>query len=138
PCPAGRPRAPSRATDARGTESPYPELHSKNWKSHSRTGIVSPRQSGRARMCGRFTLRHSWREIVDLYRLTAPADRGRNTEARYNICPTQDILFVTADDSGGHMLREGRWWLVPGWARELPKYPMFNARSEEVATKPAF
>jgi putative SOS response-associated peptidase YedK len=32
----------------------------------------------------------------------------RNTPPRYNIAPTQDVLFVTAVDK----LRESRWWLV--------------------------
>lgn len=89
-------------------------------------------------MCGRFTRYLSWAQIHALYRLTLPADRGRNTPARYNIAPTQDVLFVTADDEGGHRVREGRWWLVPAWAIEMPKYAMFNARSEDAARKPAF
>lgn len=89
-------------------------------------------------MCGRFTLHRSWREIVELYRLTAPADLGRNTVARYNISPTQDVLFVTAGEGGGDTLREGRWWLVPAWAKEMPRYAMFNARSEDADSKPAF
>ena len=73
------------------------------------------------------------------YRLTAPADTGRNTEPRYNIAPTEDVLFVTAGDDGIHKLREGRWWLVPWWAKEVPKKtPMFNARMETVDTSGAF
>jgi putative SOS response-associated peptidase YedK len=36
------------------------------------------------------------------------------------------------------MLDEGRWWLVPHWAKELPKATLFNARSETAATTPAF
>ncbi len=72
-----------------------------------------------------------------MYRLT-DIDAGRNTEARYNIAPTQDVLFVTAGDNGCQKVREGRWWLVPHWAKEVPKFAMFNARSEEAAAKPAF
>src|ERR1035437_5418289 len=37
-------------------------------------------------MCGRFTYRLTWREIVALCRLTAPASPERNLQARYNIC----------------------------------------------------
>ena len=80
-------------------------------------------------MCGRFTRYLSWSEIHRLDPLTAPADTGRNTEPRYNLAPTEDVLFVTAGDDGNHKLREGRWWLVPWWAKEVPKKtPMFNAR----------
>lgn len=89
-------------------------------------------------MCGRFTRYHTWSEIHALYRLTAPAEKGRNDEPRFNIAPTQDVPFVTAGDDGNHKLCEGRWWLVPFWAKEIPKYPMFNARSEDAVTKPSF
>ena len=89
-------------------------------------------------MCGRFTRYLSWSEIHRLYRLTASADTGRNTEPRYNIAPTEDVLFVTAGDDGNHKLREGRWWLVPWWAKEMPKGAMFNARIETADTSGAF
>ncbi len=88
-------------------------------------------------MCGRFTRYHTWAEIHAMYRLL-DGERGRNTEARYNIAPTQDVIFITAGDDGFQKVREGRWWLVPHWAKEVPKYTMFNAKSEEAATKPAF
>lgn len=72
-----------------------------------------------------------------MYRLT-DAERGRNTEARYNIAPTDEVLFVTAGNDGFQKVRAGIWWLIPFWAKEWPKFPTFNARSEEVAEKPAF
>ena len=46
--------------------------------------------------------------------------------------------FVTAGENGAHRLREGRWWLVPWWAKEMPKAAMFNARSESADTSGAF
>ena len=49
------------------------------------------------------------------------------------------MLFVTAGDDGNHKLREGRWWLVPWWAKEMPKKtPMLNARMETADTSGAF
>ena len=42
-------------------------------------------------MCGRFTNRLTWREIVALYRLAVPLEPERNLPARYNICPTDTI-----------------------------------------------
>ena len=45
-------------------------------------------------MCGRFTNRLTWREIVALYRLAVPATPERNLPARYNICPTDTIDVV--------------------------------------------
>ena len=51
---------------------------------------------------------------------------------------TWAVPFVTAGENGAHRLREGRWWLVPWWAKEMPKAAMFNARSESAGTSGAF
>jgi len=89
-------------------------------------------------MCGRFTRFHSWPEIHRMYRLTDPNEIGRNTAALYNIAPTETVEFVTAGEAGAHKLREGRWWLVPWWAKEMPKAAMFNTRIETADTSGAF
>ena len=89
-------------------------------------------------MCGRFTHHLPWSEVHRLYSLTLEQDRGRNTEPRYNIAPTQNVLFVHHDPDGKQILNEGRWWLVPFWAKEMPKATLFNARSETAPTTPAF
>ncbi|WP_425665449.1 SOS response-associated peptidase [Sinorhizobium fredii] len=88
-------------------------------------------------MCGRFTQMIEWAELVRLYRL---ADKwyGRNTPARYNVAPTQTVPFVHQGRDGEQELSEGRWWLVPFWAKEMPKHPTFNARSEEADVKSSF
>ncbi len=85
-------------------------------------------------MCGRYTLYLPWSEIHRLYNLTLMSDQARNTQPRYNICPTQDVLFVTHSDEG-MKLREGRWGLVPFWAKELGNFSTFNAMSEEADKK---
>jgi putative SOS response-associated peptidase YedK len=59
-------------------------------------------------MCGRFTNRLTWRQIVALYRLTVPATPERNLPARYNICPTQTIDTVAEQRE----LVPMRWGLV--------------------------
>jgi putative SOS response-associated peptidase YedK len=90
-------------------------------------------------MCGRFTYRLTWREIVALYRLTAPATPARNLQARYNICPTTTIDTVIERDAQRELVPM-RWGLVPFWwkkkAKETPA--TFNARAETVAEKPMF
>ena len=63
-------------------------------------------------MCGRFTNRLTWREIVALYRLSVPATPERNLPARYNICPTDTIDTVVEED-GKRDLVPMRWGLVP-------------------------
>jgi putative SOS response-associated peptidase YedK len=90
-------------------------------------------------MCGRFTNRLTWREIVALYRLTVPTTPERNMPARYNICPTAMIDAVIGRD-GKRELVPMRWGLIPSWwkktAKEIPS--TFNARAETVAVKPMF
>jgi putative SOS response-associated peptidase YedK len=45
-------------------------------------------------MCGRFTVKMTWTEIVALYKLTL--DRPpHNFPSRYNVCPTDPIDVVT-------------------------------------------
>ncbi len=89
-------------------------------------------------MCGRFTRFHTWADIHRMYSLLPASEAGRNTEARYNIAPTEDVFFITADENGGQRVREGRWWLVPWWAKEMPKAAMFNARVETAESSGAF
>jgi putative SOS response-associated peptidase YedK len=88
-------------------------------------------------MCGRFTQFHTWRDIHAMYSLSRPQDTGRNTEARYNIAPTQTIPLVTLDEDGNQIVRDARWNLVPWWAKEIPKQLMINARIETVDTSGA-
>lgn len=91
-------------------------------------------------MCGRFTAEYTWAELHALYSLSdelfpvAPS----NMQPRYNIAPTQDVDFVAHDKASNRELLRGRWWLVPFFAKELPKATMFNARIETVDTSGAF
>jgi putative SOS response-associated peptidase YedK len=59
-------------------------------------------------MCGRFTNRLTWREIVALYRLSVPATPERNLPARYNICPT-DTIDAVIEGEGKRELVPMRW-----------------------------
>jgi putative SOS response-associated peptidase YedK len=85
-------------------------------------------------MCGRFTLRTSPRDLVDIFQLL----REPGIAPRYNIAPTQLVLAVRQIDK----FREAsamRWGLVPSWSKD-PKSgpPLINARAETLASKPAF
>ncbi|MFM9920890.1 SOS response-associated peptidase [Lacisediminihabitans sp. H27-G8] len=59
----------------------------------------------------------------------------------YNIAPTDTIpVLIQAvkgdDDTVVRRLEPARWSLVPGWSKALKvKYPTFNARSEDLASK---
>jgi putative SOS response-associated peptidase YedK len=90
-------------------------------------------------MCGRFTYKLTWPEIVKLYRLTLDQP-ARNTQPRYNICPTTVIDTVVSSE-GKRALVPMRWGLIPGWwSKPLKEMRLatFNARAETVATKPMF
>lgn len=78
----------------------------------------------------------SWAEIHALYSIHD--DTRKNTPARYNIAPTQNV-FYCAQKEGLRRIEEGQWWLVPHWAEANDKkYPTFNARSEYGHKKPSF
>jgi putative SOS response-associated peptidase YedK len=88
-------------------------------------------------MCGRFTNRYTWAELVRLYRLTGSPPVS-NFPPRYNIAPTQNSFVVRLKD-GNRELADLRWGLVPFWADDLKiGSRMINAQSETCATKPAF
>jgi hypothetical protein len=90
-------------------------------------------------MCGRFTNRLTWEEIVRLYRLTVQAP-PHNLPPRYNICPTDPVDVLTERDGDREFVRM-RWGLVPSWwpkpLKDL-KAATFNARAETVAEASAF
>ena len=90
-------------------------------------------------MCGRFTTKMTWAEIVALYRLTMEAP-PHNMPPRYNVCPT-DPVDVVRERDGNRELVSMRWGLVPRWwSKTLKDVRMatFNARAETVETKPFF
>jgi putative SOS response-associated peptidase YedK len=57
---------------------------------------------------------------------------------RYNIAPTQQVAVIRQDGKARE-LSMMRWGLIPSWAKDVKiGATMINARSETVATKPAF
>jgi len=66
-------------------------------------------------MCGRYTHRYTWSQIVELYRLTEPAVAPNDFVPRYNIAPTQKAPVVRERD-GRRELVMLRWGLIPYWA----------------------
>jgi putative SOS response-associated peptidase YedK len=90
-------------------------------------------------MCGRFTVKATWAELVALYRLTMAAP-PHTLRQRYNVCPTDPVDVVTAEEDK-RVLGPMRWGLVPRWwnkpLKEL-RMATFNARAETVETKPFF
>src|SRR5262249_9071490 len=90
-------------------------------------------------MCGRFTNRLTWREIVALYRLSVPATPERNLPPRDNICRPDTRDTVVEEDGKRDLVPMGwglvRWW----WKKRAKDVPAtFNARAETISEKPMF
>lgn len=86
-------------------------------------------------MCGRFTLQTPASGLAALF----DGLRFPNLIPRYNICPTQPVATIRESSPGEKQVAMLRWGLVPFWAKDLKiGARMINARSETVATKPAF
>jgi putative SOS response-associated peptidase YedK len=89
-------------------------------------------------LCGRFTDRHSWREIKELYDLTTPYLTS-NFPPRTNIAPTQKSFVVRLAKDGGRELAELKWGLIPSWSKDdTGAVRMINVRAETVARLPAY
>ena len=88
-------------------------------------------------MCGRFTRRYTWSEVLQFLRIFGPP---RNLQPHYNIAPTMTVDVIRLGKDGKRELVPMRWGLIPAWwAKSLGETPAtFDARAESVADKPMF
>lgn len=87
-------------------------------------------------MCGRLTITHPNAALAALF--DAVPGNDLPTGPNFNVCPTNTLAVVTAD-GGQRRLRAMRWGFLPGWYKAPNDGPLIiNARSDSVATKPAF
>ena len=56
------------------------------------------------------------------------------TLGRANVCPTEPVLAVVADGSGGRRAETLRWGLAPSWATLTGMRPLINAREDKLKT----
>jgi putative SOS response-associated peptidase YedK len=90
-------------------------------------------------MCARGHLSTDLDKIKRFFGL--PSDRPvPNFAPTYNLAPTDPIPIIHRDRTDGQRrLDVVRWGLVPYWAKDIKiGYSTFNARSEELESKPAF
>jgi putative SOS response-associated peptidase YedK len=88
-------------------------------------------------MCGRYTLKTGRKKLAEQFEL----DDLPDFTPRYNLGPTQDGLVVrTGDAPGTRTAAFLRWGLIPSWSKPGggPAPLLINARSETVASRPAF
>jgi putative SOS response-associated peptidase YedK len=85
-------------------------------------------------MCGRFNVIDS----PGLQPLLQDLGIDLQLPAAVNVAPTEQVSLVR-EGARGVVLEQARWWLTPSWAKAVEqRYSMFNARSESLATSPAF
>src|ERR1700682_5372401 len=86
-------------------------------------------------MCGRFTLTASYEKLQQIF----PLFEIPETQPRYNIAPTQQILAVRQEENARPRGAWLRWGLIPSWAKDKKiGASLINARADTVAGKPAF
>jgi putative SOS response-associated peptidase YedK len=86
-------------------------------------------------MCGRFTLRSPASVIAEQFSVFEIPD----LHARFNIAPSQQVPVVRQTNPDTRTLSMLKWGLVPSWAKDTKTgNSLTNARSETVASKPAF
>jgi putative SOS response-associated peptidase YedK len=90
-------------------------------------------------MCGRAKLSTDFSEIKIAFRVL-PERPTPNFAPSWNIAPTDPMPAVRYDAKAGQRsLDVMRWGLVPYWAKDIKiGFSTFNARAEEIETKPAF
>src|SRR6476661_2027792 len=87
-------------------------------------------------MCGRYTLVNAdHQQLAQRFGAMMPSSGGLE---RFNVAPTEDAVGVVVSKTGEREPHLLRWSLVPSYAKDLKGPPMFNARSETMATKAPF
>jgi putative SOS response-associated peptidase YedK len=87
-------------------------------------------------MCGRINLRATPGELAEFFELFREPVWER---PRFNLGPMQNILAIRQMPDGVRVAEPLQWGLVPNWAKDASiGSKMINARSDTVATKPAF
>jgi len=89
-------------------------------------------------MCGRFARRSTQKILADWFGI--PLGELPWFAPTFNAAPqsTQPIVRLSRDTAGREFLL-ARWGLIPPWAKDAKfGYSTFNARAEELLSKPAF
>ncbi|MEV4349567.1 SOS response-associated peptidase [Actinoplanes sp. NPDC049596] len=88
-------------------------------------------------MCGRYATTRSEADLSDLFEAVTVAETPGPS---WNVAPTDPVPVVRVSQShAARVVDTARWGFVPPWAPDLRAGSrMINARSETVATSPAF
>lgn len=87
-------------------------------------------------MCGRKTLTKGKMEIIEELSIQLWDDSFEH-QPNYNIAPTATVPIMLYD--GQRIVKPMQWGLIPKWAKDPKRLPMFiNARSETLTEKRSF
>jgi putative SOS response-associated peptidase YedK len=87
-------------------------------------------------MCGRYTNTAEPHALEQRFGLRLNFTEGTR---RYNIAPTEPVIAIVRPKAAkATKARLMRWGLIPPWGKQKAGYTMINARSETVASKPAY
>ncbi len=87
-------------------------------------------------MCGRYNIVTDAEALAEFFEIVI--FELQDFHSNYNAAPTQYLPVVRLTDAGRELIAL-RWGLVPFWAKDTKiGYKTINARSETIATKPAF
>jgi putative SOS response-associated peptidase YedK len=95
-------------------------------------------------MCGRFALITPPVRLARYFQATLGDDVEPEGTPSWNVAPTDPVLGLRARHDGTdggltRMLTPYRWGLIPSWSKDAKAGSrLFNARGENVATKPSF
>jgi putative SOS response-associated peptidase YedK len=88
-------------------------------------------------VCGRYVSVSSPALLAE--RLHVDEVRAADAEPDYNVTPRSEVPIVAETKEHRRVLDRVRWGLVPSWAKDLSVGDrLINARSESLATKPAY
>jgi putative SOS response-associated peptidase YedK len=88
-------------------------------------------------VCGRYVSVSSPSLLAE--RLHVDEVRAADAEPDYNVTPRSEVPIVAETKEHRRVLDRVRWGLVPSWAKDLSVGDrLINARSESLATKPAY
>ena len=86
-------------------------------------------------MCGKFTQRNNWRELVRLDELA----RAGNGESAETITPMRSAQVIALDGNGVRRSVSMRWGLIPPYAEDAKQArPHIHARAETIDSKLSF
>jgi putative SOS response-associated peptidase YedK len=87
-------------------------------------------------MCGRIIRKTPRHIVAEHYGIK---DDGPETNRRFNIPPSTQILAVRSPASDSRELVQFRWGLIPSWAKDAAiAFKTINARAKTVTEKPVY